>query len=97
MLTRLERVIKDNSVILEIDMNMISFMKMVLSQRTKDYIEKSKIDSWVMAVLIKEANEEAHSKDEIDQLLWNKMHDSNLVAELSLQSQNAPKPIFRRQ
>lgn len=60
----------------------IELMNMALLQRTKDYVEKGNLDLRILAVLIKETMLEAKNVNEIDGVLWNKLHDSDLVIKL---------------
>ncbi len=60
----------------------IDVMNMTLLQRTKDYIDKGNLDLRILAVLIKETLVEADIEDEIDRVLWNKLHDKDLVIKL---------------
>ncbi len=67
---------------LSMQLGWIDLMDRCLSQRTQDYIEHGTLELKVLAVLIKQSINEASSESEIDGLLWNKLHDQQLVIHL---------------
>lgn len=60
----------------------IDLMVRYLSKRTEDYIEHGSLDLKILAVLIKQSVNEASSESDIDGLLWDKLHDQQLVIRL---------------
>ena len=60
----------------------IDLMDKALTQKTKDYVEHGNLDLRILAVLIKQSIAEADSEEQIDGLLWDKLHDQNMVTEL---------------
>ncbi len=61
----------------------IDVMDKELTKKTKEYIENGNLDFRILAVLIRTTLEEANgSEDIIDGILWNKLHDQNLVIRL---------------
>ncbi len=60
----------------------INLMERALTRTTDDYIENGNLDLRILAVLIRQSIVEADSDAQIDSLLWNKLHDWNLVVGL---------------
>ena len=66
----------------DMQLGWIDLMDRALTQKTKDYIEHGSFDLRILAVLIKQSILEAKSEEQIDGLLWSKLHDTNLVTGL---------------
>ena len=64
------------------DLRYLSIMEENLTDTTKEYIERGNLDLRILAVLIRDTLSEAESKERIDKLLWDKLHDQDLVVKL---------------
>ena len=60
----------------------ISILELVLTQKTKDYVEHGSLNLLILAAVIKDTMSECKSNDEIDGVLWNKLHDQDLIIGL---------------
>ena len=60
----------------------IDLMDRSLSDQTKKYVEKGTLDLRILAVIIRDTIQESDSEAQIDKLLWDKLHDQDLVISL---------------
>lgn len=76
--------IKDNQgAPLYTNLQWVALLDKYLSQKTKIYIESGNLDLRVLASLIKDSIIEADAYyDRIDEILWGKLHDQDLVIEV---------------
>ena len=64
------------------DLRYLSIMEENLTDTTKEYIERGNLDLRILAVLIRDTLSEVESKERIDKLLWDKLHNQDLVIKL---------------
>ena len=85
-MTRLQRAIKDYQFPpFDMEMRYLSLMEEVLSSITKEYIECGNLDYRILAMLIKYTLLEAEDKTQIDRILWEKLHNQDIVIDLMRQ------------
>ncbi len=82
-MTILERAIYSNQFSpYNMELRYIPIMNSALSKNTKDYIEHGNLDLRILAILIRDTMSEAKSEEQIDKILWDKLHDQDLVIRL---------------
>ena len=82
-MTKLQQAIKSHMFPpYNMDLRYLSIMEENLTDTTKEYIERGNLDLRILAVLIRDTLSEAESKERIDKLLWDKLHDQDLVIKL---------------
>lgn len=80
---KIARCINSNKNIIGMKLEWIDLLNDALSAETKAYISKGNLDLDILAELIKQTMESTKGDDSlIDEVLWDKLHDQNLVIGL---------------